>query len=148
LCFLDPGICKNTFLCSVFIWYVGFHVFKMYVFKLVCTRWENFIRIGITVLYLLRNNILYLKSWRCQLWIWWSQMPFYWRCEAEPVKQIFTTIKSTIDTNNSSNTVLLKSTKIKIPGNIVERLWHINNVKISSLKCKYQTLFGFVYASN
>ena len=34
----------------------------MYVFKLVCTHWENFIRIGITV--------LYLKSCRCQLWIW------------------------------------------------------------------------------
>jgi hypothetical protein len=28
---------------------------------LVCTRWENFIRIGI--------NVLYLKSCRCQLWI-------------------------------------------------------------------------------
>jgi hypothetical protein len=30
----------------------------------VCTRWENFLRIGITV--------RYLKSWRCELWIWRS----------------------------------------------------------------------------
>ena len=34
-------------------------------------------------------------------------MQFYLRCEAEPVKRIFATIKSTIDTDNSSNTVLL-----------------------------------------
>ena len=52
----------------------------------------------------LRNTVLYLKSWRCQLWIWRSQMPFYWRREAEPLKRIFATIKSTIDTSNSSNT--------------------------------------------
>ena len=32
----------------------------------MCTRWENFIRIWITV--------QYLKSWRCQLWIWRSQI--------------------------------------------------------------------------
>jgi len=38
----------------------------IYFFKLVCTRWENFIRIGITV--------LYLKSCRCQLWILPSQI--------------------------------------------------------------------------
>ena len=36
-----------------------------------------------------------------------TQMQFYWRREAEPVKQIFVTVKSTIDTSNSSNTVLL-----------------------------------------
>ena len=30
----------------------------------MCTRWENFLRIGITV--------RYLKSWRCELWIWRS----------------------------------------------------------------------------
>ena len=53
----------------------------------MCTRWENFIRIGITV--------LYLKSCQCQLWI----------CTAS--KTAFATIKSTIDTSNSSNTVLL-----------------------------------------
>jgi hypothetical protein len=41
-------------------------VIYLYVFKLVCTRWENFIRIGITV--------LYLKSYQCQLWIWRSQI--------------------------------------------------------------------------
>ena len=29
------------------------------------------------------------------------------RCEAEPVKRIFVTVKSTTDTDNSSNTVLL-----------------------------------------
>jgi hypothetical protein len=34
-------------------------------------------------------------------------MQFYWRREAEPVKRIFLTVKSTIDTDNSSNTVLL-----------------------------------------
>ena len=36
-----------------------------------------------------------------------TQMQFYWRHEAEPVKRIFATFKSTIDTSNSSNTVLL-----------------------------------------
>ena len=36
-----------------------------------------------------------------------TQMQFYWRREAEPVKPIFATVKSTIDTSNSSNTVLL-----------------------------------------
>ena len=36
------------------------------VFQLVCTCWENFIRIGITV--------QYLKSCRCQVWISWSQV--------------------------------------------------------------------------
>ena len=42
----------------------------------------------------------------------------------------------------------LKITKIKIPKNIVERFWHINNVtSYEDLKCKDQTLFGFVYAS-
>jgi hypothetical protein len=35
-----------------------------------------------------------LKSWRFQLWIWWSQ------------QTIFATVKSTIDTDNSSNTVM------------------------------------------
>jgi hypothetical protein len=39
--------------------------------------------------------------------LWWSQMPFYWRREAEPVKLIFATVKSTIDTSNSSNTIVL-----------------------------------------
>jgi hypothetical protein len=53
--------------------------------------------------------VLYLKSWMCQLWIWWSQMQFYWRCEAEPVKRIFATVKSKIDTDNSSNTGLLNT---------------------------------------
>ena len=48
-----------------------------------------------------------MKSCWCQLWIWRSQMQFYWRCEVEPVKLIFATVKSTIDTDNSSNTVLL-----------------------------------------
>ena len=44
----------------------------------------------------------------------------------------------------------LKITKFKIPRNIVERLWHINNVtsyETSSLKLKGQTSFGFVYSS-
>jgi hypothetical protein len=44
---------------------------------------------------------LYLKSYRCQLWIRRSQMPFYWQREEEPVKQIFVTVKSIIDTDNS-----------------------------------------------
>jgi hypothetical protein len=43
-----------------------YFVIYLFVFKLVCTRWENFIRIGITV--------LYCKSCRCQLWIWRSQI--------------------------------------------------------------------------
>ena len=46
------------------------------------------------------ETILYLQSWRCQLWIWRSQMQF-------SLKRIFATVKSTIDTDNSSNTVLL-----------------------------------------
>ena len=45
----------------------------------------------------------------------------------------------------------LKITKIKIPGNLVERLCHINNVTSSEgfqfKMYKDQTLFGFVYAS-
>ena len=52
-------------------------------------------------------TVLYLKSLKCQLWISRSQIPFYWRRDPEPVKQIFATVKSTIDTYNSSNTVLL-----------------------------------------
>jgi hypothetical protein len=52
-------------------------------------------------------SVLLAPSCQCQLWIWRLQMPFYWRREAEPVKQIFATVKSTIDTDNSSNTVLL-----------------------------------------
>jgi hypothetical protein len=40
-------------------------------------------------------------------WIWRSQIPFYWRRKSKLVKQIFATVKSTIDTDNSSNTVLL-----------------------------------------
>jgi hypothetical protein len=51
--------------------------------------------------------LLATRSGGCQLWIWRSQMQFYWRRETEPVKRIFTTVKSTIDTSNSSNTVLL-----------------------------------------
>ena len=67
----------NYFCALLYIWHVGFHVFifwkfekciyfviYLYVFKLVCTRWENFIRIG--------KIGLYLKSCRCQLWIWWT----------------------------------------------------------------------------
>ena len=63
----------------LYIWHVGFQVFifwkfekciyfviYLYVFKLVCTRWKNFIRIWITV--------LYLKSCRCQLWTWRFQI--------------------------------------------------------------------------
>jgi predicted transcriptional regulator len=34
-------------------------------------------------------------------------MQFYWQRKAEPVKQIFATVKSTIDTSNSSNTVVI-----------------------------------------
>jgi len=72
-----------------------------------------------------------------------------------------------IKLNYSCIALGLKITQIKIPRNIVERLWHINNVtsyedfqfkilaykqcdviwRHSSLKCKDQTLFGFVYAS-
>jgi hypothetical protein len=53
----------------------------LYVFKLVCTRWENFIRIGITV--------LYLKSWRCQLWIWRSQISVLLAPLRVPLKRHF-----------------------------------------------------------
>jgi hypothetical protein len=41
-------------------------IWKVHIFRHLCMHWENFIRIGITV--------LYLKSCRCQLWIWWSQI--------------------------------------------------------------------------
>ena len=67
--------------CQLWIWRTNFlaqkfekciyFVIYLYVFKLVCTRWENFIRIGKTV--------LYLKSWSCQY-------PFYWLRFASPVK--------------------------------------------------------------
>jgi hypothetical protein len=64
-------------------------------------------------------------------------MPFYWRREAEPVKQIFATIKSTIDTDNSSNTVLLFLFLWNSP-NVYTLVWkHTNkwrNVKISAKK--------------
>jgi hypothetical protein len=48
-----------------------------------------------------------LKVCEHELRIWRSQMQSYWRREAEPLKRIFATVKSTIDTDNSSNTVLL-----------------------------------------
>jgi hypothetical protein len=32
-----------------------------------------------------------LKSWRCQLWIRWLQMQFYWRHEVELLRRIFVT---------------------------------------------------------
>jgi len=76
-----------------------YFVIYLYVFKLVCTLWENFIRIGITV--------LYLKSWRCQLWIWRSQISVLPAPLRVAGKTAFATVKSTIDTSNSSNTVLL-----------------------------------------
>jgi hypothetical protein len=54
-------------------YYMHFHyyclaewIWKVHIFRHLCMHWENFIRIGITV--------LYLKSCRCQLWIWWSQI--------------------------------------------------------------------------
>ena len=65
----------------------------------MCTRWENFLRIGITV--------LYLKSCRCQLWIWRSQISVLLGPLRVASKTAFATIKSTTDTFNSSNTVLL-----------------------------------------
>ena len=80
------------------IWKV--HIFRhLYVFKLVCTRWENFIRIGITV--------LYLKCCQCQLWIWRSQISILLAPLCVASETAFAAIKSTIDTSNSSNTVLL-----------------------------------------
>jgi hypothetical protein len=57
--------------------------------------------------YYLRNNSTIFEELEVSMWIWRSQMQFYWRREAEPVKRIFATIKSTIDTDNSSYTVLL-----------------------------------------
>jgi hypothetical protein len=64
--------CREIFKYNTVIsWHVGFYEWKelekciyfviyLYVFKLVCTQWENFIRIGITVLYL--------------IWIWRLQI--------------------------------------------------------------------------
>ena len=76
-----------------------YFVIYLYVFKLLCTRWENFIRIGITV--------LYLKSCRCQLWIWRSQISVLLAPLHVASKTAFATVKSTIETSNSSNAVLL-----------------------------------------
>ena len=56
-------------------------------------------RIGITV--------LYLKSCRCQLWIELLQISVLLAPPRVASKTAFATIKSTIDTSNSSNTVLL-----------------------------------------
>jgi hypothetical protein len=66
----------------------NFNVIYLYVFKLVCTRWENFIRIGITV--------LYLKSCRCQLWIWRSQISVWLAQLRVASKTAFATVKSTL----------------------------------------------------
>ena len=71
----------------------------MYVFKLECTRWDTFIRIFITV--------LYLKSCRSQLWIWRSQISGLLAPLRVASKTAFAIVKSTMDTPNSSNTVLL-----------------------------------------
>jgi hypothetical protein len=74
--FQDGGSLNNyiTIFLAEGIWKCIYFVIYLYVFKLVCTRRENFIRIGITV--------LYLKSCRCQLWIWRSQISAW----ASPVK--------------------------------------------------------------
>jgi hypothetical protein len=72
-----------------------YFVIYLYVFKLVCTRWENFIRIGITVLHIWR-----VVGVNCGFD--GRKYPFYWLRFTSLVK-----LKSTIDTSNSSNTVLL-----------------------------------------
>jgi hypothetical protein len=68
-------------------------------------------------------------------WIWWSQMQFYWWREADPVKRIFATVKSIIDTDNSSNTVLLNFLFFWNSLNVYTLVWkHTNkwrNTKIS-----------------
>ena len=71
-----------------------------------CEKSKKKLHDGVYISELILSLKLYLKSWRCQLWIWWSQMQLYWRREAEPVKRISATVKSTIDTDSSSNTVI------------------------------------------
>ena len=94
----------NYYCALLYIWHVGFYEWKelekciyfviyLYVFKLVCTQWENFIRIGITVLYL--------------IWIWRLQISVLLAPLCVASKTAFATVKSTIDTSNSSNTVTL-----------------------------------------
>jgi hypothetical protein len=73
------------------------------------------------------------------LWIWRSQMQFYWRCKAEPVKWIFATVKSTIDTDNSSNTVLLFLVLWNSPNVytlVIESIWRVVGVN-----CGFDGLF-------
>jgi hypothetical protein len=85
------------------------------IFKLVCSCWENFIRIVITV--------LYLKSCQCQLWIWRLQIS---------VLTAFATIKSTIDTSNSSNTLTVISVKWRCytKDRAYANLYFISNYKV------------------
>ena len=94
----------------------------------MCTRWENFIRIGITV--------LYLKSCRCQLWIWRSQVSVLLTPLRVASKTAFATVKFTIDTSNSSNTVLLflkyvARTLISDPGQVNRKhIWNIAETEV------------------
>ena len=58
---------KNNFNCGFDgLFFLAEGIWKVHIFRhlSVCTRWENFLRMGII--------ILYLKSWRCELWIWRS----------------------------------------------------------------------------
>ena len=54
-----------------------------------------------------RITVLYLKSCLCQLWIWRSQTSVLLALLRVARKTPFAIIKSTIDTSNSSNTVVI-----------------------------------------
>ena len=77
------------------------HIFRhLFVcFQTSVYMWENFIRIGIAV--------LYLKSWRCQLWIWRSQISVLLAPFRVASKTAFATVKSTIDTLRFASPVKL-----------------------------------------
>jgi hypothetical protein len=140
----DGGSISNniTIFLAEGIWKV--HIFRhyLYVFKLVCTHYENFIRIGISV--------LYLKCCRCQLWIWRSQISVLLAPLRVASKTAFATIESTIDTSNSSNTVLysliLSTNKISVRENIMLTFYCLidwlvfstNFSNISVIDCMYK----------
>jgi len=100
----------------------------------VCTRWENFIRI-----------VLYLKSCRCQLWLWRSQISILLALLRVAGKTAFATVNFTIDTSNFSNTVLLflKYKTLQQDLMFYEKKKHINkNLIMLQQKCSQGTQLG------
>jgi hypothetical protein len=51
---------------------------RPYNISFYCMIWRN-LTLKTLYVFIYGITVLYLKSWRCQLWIWRSQMQFYWR---------------------------------------------------------------------